>query len=358
MNRTSLSGAFALSPMQQGMLFHYLREPHSGVDIEQIVVHLPERIDARRLEMAWQWLVRQHDILRTKFVWEGNETQQEVLPEVAVPFVVHEQRGLSEKAKAEQLKEFLRTDRVRGFDLSEAPMLRLTLFPWGEESFSLVWTFHHALLDGRSYPVLLREVFEAYAELGSGAISRRPEPFPYRRHIEWLQEENFDAAEVFWKKLLAGFTAATPLVVDRQSAPDTETYQQGEAWEQLDAAVTAALRKLAKTHDLTLNSVVMGAWAILLHKYSREEDIVFAATRAARKSSVPNADETIGLFINTVPVRVQVKADDPLISIFKDVRKLWLEMRPYEHTPLARVKAVSQVPPSQPLFETLFVFEN
>ena len=173
-----------------------------------------------------------------------------------------------------------------------------------------------------------------------------------------VAEENFDAAEVFWKKQLAGFTAATPLVVDRQSAPDTETYQQGEAWEQIDASVTSALRKLAKTHDVTLNAVVMGAWAILLHKYSREEDIVFAATRAARKSSVPNADETIGLFINTVPVRVQIKDDDAVISVFKNVRKLWLEMRPYEHTPLARVKAVSQVPPSQPLFETLFVFEN
>jgi amino acid adenylation domain-containing protein/non-ribosomal peptide synthase protein (TIGR01720 family) len=358
MNRTSLSGAFALSPMQQGMLFHYLKEPHSGVDIEQIVVHLPEKIDARRLEMAWLWLVRRHDILRTKFVWGGNETQQEVLPEVTVPFVVHEERGLSEKAHDERLKEFLQADRVRGFDLSEAPMLRLTLFQWGEESFSLVWTFHHALLDGRSYPVLLREAFEACAELKTGAISQRPEPFPYRRYIEWLQDENFDAAEMFWKKQLAGFTAATPLVVGRQSPPDTETYQQGEAWEQLDAAVTSALRKLAKAHDLTLNTVVMGAWAMLLHKYSREEDIVFAATRAARKSSVPNADETIGLFINTVPVRVAIKDDDALISVFKDVRKLWLEMRPYEHTPLARVKAVSQVPPSQPLFETLFVFEN
>jgi amino acid adenylation domain-containing protein/non-ribosomal peptide synthase protein (TIGR01720 family) len=358
MNRTSLSGAFALSPMQQGMLFHYLKDPHSGVDIEQIVVHLPEKIDARRLEMAWQWLVKRHDILRTKFVWEGNETQQEVLPEVVVPFVVHEERGLPQKIQDERLKVFLQADRVRGFDLSEAPMLRLVLFQWGDESFSLVWAFHHALLDGRSYPVLLREVFEAYAELRSGAISQRSEPFPYRRYIEWLQEENFDAAELFWKKQLAGFTAATPLLVDRQSTSDADTYQQGEAWEQIDASNTSALRKLAKTHDLTLNSVVMGAWAILLHKYSLEEDIVFAATRAGRKSSVPNADETIGLFINTVPVRVQIKDDDALISVFKEVRKLWLEMRPHEHTPLARVKAASQVPPSQPLFETLFVFEN
>src|ERR1700731_2688684 len=130
MNRTSLSGAFALSPMQQGMLFHYLKEPHSGVDIEQIVVHLPEKIDARRLETAWRWLVKRHDILRTKFVWESNETQQEVLPEVLVPFLVHEERELSAKDKDERLKEFLQADRLRGFDLSEAPMLRLTLLQW------------------------------------------------------------------------------------------------------------------------------------------------------------------------------------------------------------------------------------
>ena len=358
MNQSSLIDTYPLSPMQQGMLFHYLKEPHSGVDIEQIVVHLPEAIASDRLEKAWQWLVRRHDILRTRFVWEDSETQQEVLPDVAVPFVVEDARRLSKTDQGERLKSFLQTDRVRGFDLRHAPMLRLTLFQWDKASFSLVWTFHHALLDGRSYPVVLREVFEAYAELGTGAISERPQPFAYRRYIEWLRQEKFDAAESFWKKQLAGFTAATPLVVDHPSSADGNTYQQGEAWEKIDSIVTTELRKLAQIHNLTLNSIVMGAWAMLLHRYSREEDIVFAATRACRRSSVPDAAETIGLFINTVPVRVRIKDDDALISVFKDLRKLWLEMRPYEHTPLTRVKAVSQVPPSQPLFETLLVFEN
>ncbi|HEY8715533.1 MAG TPA: condensation domain-containing protein, partial [Candidatus Acidoferrum sp.] len=359
MNRTSPSGAFGLSPMQQGMLFHYLKEPHSGVDIEQIVVHLPEKIDATRLEQAWQWLVQRHEVLRTRFIWEGQETLQEVMADVTTPFAVHDGRGLSEKDRGERLKKYLQADRVRGFDLSEAPMLRLALFEWSETSFSVVWSFHHALLDGRSYPVLLREAFEAYAELiASGAISERPEPFLYRRYIDWLQEENFDAAEEFWTKRLAGFTAATPLVVDRQAAADSESYQQGEAWEQVDATTTGALRNLAKARELTLNTLVMGAWAILLHKYSREEDVVFAATRAGRKSSVTNADETAGLFINTVPVRAQVRDEDSVVSVCQEIRKLWLAMRPYEHTPLARVKAASEVPASQPLFETLFVFEN
>jgi amino acid adenylation domain-containing protein/non-ribosomal peptide synthase protein (TIGR01720 family) len=359
MKRIPPAATYALSPMQQGMLFHYLKDPHSGVDIEQIVVHLPEKIDAAQMERAWQWLVRRHEVLRTRFIWEGQDTLQEVIAKVVTPFAVYDERGVSEKQRDERLRKYLEADRVRGFDMSVAPMLRVALLEWGEESFALVWSFHHALLDGRSYPVLLRELFEGYQELvTSGSIAERPEPYSYRRYIDWLQEQNFEAADKFWKKELAGFTAATPLVVDRQGVTESEGYRQGEAWVQATSTLTSRLRKLAEARELTLNTLVMGAWAILLHKYSREEDVVFAATRAGRKSSVENADDTVGLFINTVPVRAQIGDDDSVVSVCQAIRRLWVEMRPYEHTPLARVKGASEVPASQPLFETLFVFEN
>jgi amino acid adenylation domain-containing protein/non-ribosomal peptide synthase protein (TIGR01720 family) len=359
MNPKVIAEAFPLSPMQQGMLFHYLKEPHSGVDIEQVVIHLPEAIDVRRLQTAWRWLVNRHDILRAQFVWEGVEhPQQEVLPEVAVPFEVEDARQLSAADQHERLQSFLKSDRLRGFDLDHAPLLRLTLFCWADASFSLVWTFHHALLDGRCFPILLREGFESYAELEKGEIAARPTPFSYQRYIEWLAKEDFAAAEPYWKNLLCGFSAPTALTVDRKTPSDAVVYQQGEAWEIMDCATTAQLRKLAKEHSLSVNSLVMGAWAILLHRYSGEEDIVFGATRACRKSSVENADETVGLFINTAPVRVRLGGEEEVLSIFKQVRQQWLEMRPYEHTPLARVKAYSQVPPGRPLFESLLVFEN
>jgi amino acid adenylation domain-containing protein/non-ribosomal peptide synthase protein (TIGR01720 family) len=354
-----ITEAFSLSPMQQGMLFHCLKEPHSGVDIEQLVIHLPEAIDVPRLQAAWRWLVSRHDILRAQFAWEGiGHPQQEIVPEVAVPFYVEDERHLSSENQRERLQSFLRSDRLRGFDLDRAPLLRLTLFQWNDASFSLVWTFHHALLDGRCFPILLREVFEAYAELETSEISARPTPFTYRHYIDWLAKEDFAAAEVHWKNLLRGFTASTPLTVDRKTPSDVVVYRQGEAWEILDGATTAELRELAEEHGLTLNSLVMGAWAILLHRYSGEEDVVFGATRACRKSSVENADQTVGIFINTVPVRVRLRGDEGVLSICKNIRRQWLEMRAYEHTPLARVKASSQVPPSQPLFETLLIFEN
>jgi amino acid adenylation domain-containing protein/non-ribosomal peptide synthase protein (TIGR01720 family) len=350
---------FPLSPMQHGMLFHHLREPHTGVDIEQLVIHLSEAVESHRLERAWRWLVKRHDILRARFVWEGVEQpRQEILAEVDLPFVVEDARQLSESARRERLQSFLETDRLRGFELDCTPLLRLSLLQWGDTSSSLVWTFHHALLDGRCFPILLREVFEAYAELEKGEVSARTEPVPYRRYIEWLQQKSFASADSFWKELLNGFTATTPLVVDRQVPAGEAVYRQGEAWVAVDRETTDGLRTLAEEHNLTVNSLVMGAWAILLHRYSGEDDVVFGATRACRKSSVAHADETIGLFINTVPVRVHISPEDSALSVCRRVRQQWLDIRPHEHTPLTRVKALSQVPPAQPLFETLLVFEN
>src|SRR5438093_5632615 len=351
--------SFPLSPMQQGMLFHQLMEPHSGVDIQQLVVHLPEEVDASRLEAAWQWLVRRHDILRARFVWEGIEQpQQEIAAEVSVPFAVEDARHLSEHDQRERLASFLKTDRLLGFDLDRAPMLRLTLFQWGEASFTLVWTFHHALLDGRCYPMLLREVFEAYAELAQGEIIARTTPLPYRRYIDWLEQQSPAGARSYWKELLTGFVAPTPLVIDRHVPAEGGLYQQGEAWEILDSSLTTRLRALAKEYELTLNALVMGAWAILLHRYSGEQNIVFGATRACRKSTVAGADEMIGLFINTLPVRIKLSPDDAALSVLKEALQQWTHMRRYEHTPLVQVKGVSQVPPTQPLFETLLVFEK
>jgi amino acid adenylation domain-containing protein/non-ribosomal peptide synthase protein (TIGR01720 family) len=359
MNNRHISGAFPLSPMQQGMLFHHLQEPHSGVDIEQLVVHLSEIVDVPRLRQAWQWLVNRHGILRAQFVWEGVEQpRQRIIASVSVPFTLEDRRGRGDTLPDAQLNEFLGADRDQGFDLGQAPLLRITLFQWSEASFSMVWTFHHALLDGRSYPTLLREVFEAYRELEMGAIAERPAPPPYRSYIEWLQQQDFTAAESFWKESLKGFSAPTPLVVDFRRTGVSPLHRQGELWRHVDSGTTRRLKEFAETHDLTLNSIVMGAWAILLHRYSGEKDIVFGATRACRKSSVAGADETVGIFINTVPVRVKLCDSDSVLSVCQDLRRTWVGIRPFEHTPLAQVRRLSQVPPGRPLFETLLVFEN
>ena len=259
MNQKLLVDSFALSPMQVGMLFHYLKDPHSGVDIQQLVLHLPEAVDAHRLETAWQWLVHRHDILRAKFAWEeAGQPKQEILSEVLVPFVSKDCRHLSVADQKAHLQVFLDNDRAQGIDFSLAPMMRLNLFQWAPTSYSLVWTFQHALLDGRCYPILLQQVFDAYAELEEGNIKERPPAYSYRRYIDWLQTREIAESEAFWKSLLTGFSAPTPLVVDRLVPPGAITTQQGEAWDGLNAAITARLRSVASQYSLTVNSFFYG----------------------------------------------------------------------------------------------------
>lgn len=350
---------FPLSPMQQGMLFHHLKEPHSGVDIQQLTVHLPEFIEAARLKAAWKWLLQRHDILRSRFVWQDvGEPSQEVFSNVPLPFAVEDIRTLNESDQKARLTTFLDADRIQGFDLNHAPLMRLKLFQQGDASFLLIWTFHHAILDGRCYPILLKEVFDAYEELATGGIKERPAPTPFRKYIDWIREQDMARSEPFWKGLLNGFTAPIPLVVDHMNPVSPARSPQGEVWDEIGSETTALLRTIVSTYDLTLNAMVMGAWAVLLYRYSGETDIVFGATRACRKSSIESADETIGLFINTVPVRAQMNPNDQFVAMVQRLRKQWLNIRPHEHSPLTMVKTVSQVPTSRPLFETLVVFEK
>jgi len=339
------------------MLFHWLKEPHAGVDIEQLVVHLPEEIDPAKLKSACEWLVSRHEILRARFDWENIERpQQEILDKISAPFFLVDAEGGSEAEKQAGLQRFLGEDRIRGFELQTAPLLRFTLFRWAPFSFSLVWTFHHALLDGRCFPVLLRELFETYERPISEAPADDPGDSAFRQHVDWLQKQDHAQNGRFWRDYLDSFRAPTPLVVDHK--PAEVEFPQREAWEHLDAQTTSRIRHFALSNNLTMNSIVMGAWSILLHRYSGETDVVFGATRACRKSSGAEASGAIGLYINTIPVRVKLSEDRSVLTLLKDLRSQWLALRAVENTPLAFVKAHSQVAASQPLFETLLVFEK
>jgi amino acid adenylation domain-containing protein/non-ribosomal peptide synthase protein (TIGR01720 family) len=328
------------------MLYHALAEPHSGVDIEQMVCVLQEPVDANHLRRAWGEVISRHAILRTAFRWETAPVQ-EVWSLVELPWTEVDLRSLSAPEREAHLAEYLRTDREKGFTMDRAPLLRLCLFRFAEEECKLVWTFHHALLDGRSFPIVLREVFDG----PSGT------PPPYRAYLDWLQTRNPSASETYWRQQLAGFTAPTPIPVEHvgDCAPQPT---QGDADLCLSVESTNRLRELARSHDLTLNTIVQGAWAILLSRYSGEEDVVFGATRACRRGHVEGADDMVGLLINTLPVRVRVPANAELIPWLKDLRAQWVAMRPHEHTPLASVQSWSEVPGGKLLFDSIVVFEN
>ncbi|GAB4152072.1 MAG: hypothetical protein Fur0021_16520 [Candidatus Promineifilaceae bacterium] len=357
--KNNIEDIYPLSPTQEGMLFHTLRAPESGVYVEQLVLtlHTSRPLDEAAFLDAWQQTLARHAALRTAFVWEKREKPlQVVLRQVQLPFIRQDCRHLSPTEQETHLQLFLQADRQRGFDLSKAPLVRLALFQIADDAYQAVATFHHIIKDGWSGPIILRDVLTFYEFRGhSTAPPLLPSPRPYRDYIAWLQRQDTAQAEAFWRQTLRGFTAATPFSVDAINGGDVH-YAQVQAT--LPAGVTAQLTDLARQHQLTLSTLVQGAWAMLLSAYSGAEDVVFGVTMAGRPAELDGLTETVGLFINTLPLRARLSGEQKLIPWLQRLQTDLLTVRAHEHSSLAEVQRWSDVPPGKPLFESIVVFEN
>jgi amino acid adenylation domain-containing protein len=355
----NIEDTYPLSPLQEGLLFHSLYAPEAGVYVTQVTCTL-ENLDVSALEQAWQRVVDRHPILRTAFIWKNLERPLQVVGrQVRVPLEGQDWRGLSATGQEERFAAYLQADRRRGFQLSQAPLMRLALFQVDEDTYKLVWSHHHVLLDGWSVHLLIKEVFLLYEGARKGQNINLPPTRPYRDYIAWLQQQDMAAAEAFWRQELAGFTAPNSLGIDRvMGGLSGEEKSPGEHRIKLSAATTAALQSLARTSQLTLNTLVQGALALLLSRYSGEDDIVFGAVVSGRPPELPGADATAGLFINTLPVRVRVSPNAPLLPWLRQLQEQQVEMRRYEYSPLVNVQGWSDVPRDLPLFKCLYAFEN
>jgi hypothetical protein len=233
-------------------------------------------------------------------------------------------------------------------------LIRLT-----DDVYQFVWSVHHALIDGWCQSLIFQEAMAFYEAFCQGRDVHLPSPPPYRDYIAWLQQQNLDQAEIFWRRLLSGFTAPTPLQVHRSTgdrAAAGEFYQMQDIL--LAPTTTTALQTLARQERLTLSTVLQGAWALLLSHYSGEDDVVFGVTVSGRPPALPNVESMIGLFINNLPVRVKMEPHTSLGTWLKRIQDQQIELRQYEHTPLVQIRQWADVPLNLPLFESLLVFEN
>ena len=354
MNSERIVGSYGLSPMQQGMLFHSLDQHESGVDVEQIVCSLEEELNVDGFLRAWAEVVAHHDILRSSFgIGASGDPVQEVHERAEIDCERLDWSALSRAEQEHRFRELLADDRLRGFDLGRPPLLRLALIRLADRSWKVLWTFHHILLDGRSFPIVLREAFGLYEGIRNGRPFEPPRPRPYREYIEWLAGQDLSRAELHWRAALKGFSAPTPIGTSRPSERG-----RGVHTLRLPEQTTTALRGFAETCGVTLNTLIQGAWAILLHRYSGEPEVVFGATRACRRSALEGAEDMVGLFINTLPVRVAVDEGRPLAEWLQALRTEQTGVRPVEHTPLSLVQGWSEVPRGTPLFDSIVVFEN
>ncbi|XYH97209.1 amino acid adenylation domain-containing protein [Sorangium sp. So ce1128] len=349
------------SPVQQGMLFHALLTPESNPYFNQVVCRFTRGLDLDAFAQAFRILAARHAILRTGFVTGAAEPHQIVRRAVSLPLEVLDWRGLSEAEQAAALERHLRADRLRGFRFEEPPLIRVAVMRLAEEVHEVVWSVHHALLDGWCQGLILKEWLSFYEEARRGSSSAREAAPPYRNYIAWLQRQDMAAAEAFFRAHLKGLTAPTPLpeLAGAHGAPDApRAHGFREHRARLSMGATRALSGLARAQGVTLNTVVQAAWALLLSRYSGEADVMFGVTVAGRPADLPDAGSIMGVFINSLPLRLRVPADLRLPEWLRQLQALNLELRQYEYSPLVQVQRWSEIDRGAPLFESLLVFQN
>ncbi|MCP4661909.1 MAG: AMP-binding protein, partial [bacterium] len=346
---------YPLSPLQHGMLFHALYQPKSEEYFQQLSFRMAGALDAAGFRQAWQWAVDRHAILRTTFLWEGlDQPLQRVQRTVALPWEEQDWRGRSPEELEQGSEALFQADRKRGFELSEAPLMRLTLIRTGQEAWSFLLSFHHLLLDGWSLSRLLREVFSCYGAWCRGRVPDLDPPRPYRDFIALLAQRDRAAAETFWRRTLAGFTRPTTLSAESVRA-DQEYQEHGIT---VPVTLRAALQSMAAGHGMTVNTLVQGAWALLVARYSGRQDVVFGTTTSGRPADLPGVESVVGLFINTLPVRVRISPRETLPAWLERLQAQQAELRHYEYSPLDQVQKWSEVPADRALFDHILVFEN
>ncbi|HEU4874945.1 MAG TPA: amino acid adenylation domain-containing protein, partial [Pyrinomonadaceae bacterium] len=365
MKLKNVEDIYDLSPIQQGLLFHSLYAPDSGVYVQQIEWVLRGELNLKAFEQAWQQVVNRHSTLRTCFFWEDlDKPLQVVRQSVKLRIAIDDWSELSASEQQSRLVSFLEADRRRGFELSRAPLLRLALVRLDDQRHRLILSNHHLLLDGWSIPLLLKEVFIFYQGVCRNEPVQLPQPRSYRDYIFWLQNQPLEEAERYWREKLRGLSSPTTLALGRGAVARVGERGEGaegeyrEQWLSLNAAETAELNAAARRHKLTLNTIAQGAWSILLSRYSGEQDVVFGMTVAGRPAGMRGVEQMVGLFINTLPLRVRINERERVSELLKGLQAEAVEMRQYEHSPLLEVAKWSEIPRGIPLFESVLAFEN
>jgi amino acid adenylation domain-containing protein len=345
--------AYPLSALQEGMLFDSLSAEGSGRGIEVLVLDLHGSLDTQRLETAWRRVSTRHDALRTSFSLTAERPIQEVRRAVDVPFTVEDVALTGAEEREWYVRACVQTERRRGFAPGEAPLQRVRLIRFDENAQTLIWTNHHAIMDGRARRIVLRDIVDAYSGLTPLRAATQ-----YGRHIAWLEEQTFAASEAFWRDRLRGLAAPTPLPAAFRALPGGAAGGLPDTVERTLAGADAErLLDFARDHQLTMGVLVQAAWSLVLARHAGSSDVVFGTVRAGRHSS-PAAHDAVGLMIVTPPLRVCVDESAPLGPWLREVRTRWDELREHEHVPQRSIAAWSELPPSQRLFETLVVYER
>lgn len=335
-----------LSRMQRSMVLASLRRPRSGVYLLQDVCELAEQADLARLLGAWRLTAGRHEALRTRIEMSPRGEPRQVVQKLEpARWQELDWRGLSAEEAQAAMADFLQSDRARGFRFEDGVPMRFVLIRMAGDSSTIVWTLHHALLDARSLAMVWQEWLAAYEGRMPGEPGMRPGP-----------EDPFDeaGAERYWRGYLAGAPPAAGTLADRLRGGPRDAAGPARAAFCFGEDETRAIHEFAGRQGVTGHTLVQGAWALLLSRYSGREDVVFGVTRAGRRRT----DGRAGLFINTLPLRVKVDETARASDWLRQIRAAWEAQREFHRTPLELACNWGGLPAGEAPFDSVLVYEH
>uniref|UniRef100_UPI0013DFAFD6 non-ribosomal peptide synthetase n=1 Tax=Paenibacillus xylaniclasticus TaxID=588083 RepID=UPI0013DFAFD6 len=345
---------YPLSPMQEGMLFHSLKDRHSGMYITQLRVKLFGQLDTEVLESSFNRLIDRYDIFRTSFWHEGvRQPLQVVLDQRFIPVLSENLIELDQVSRERYIEQYCEEQVTRGFDLSNEPLMRVIVFQIGEQEYEMVWTHHHILMDGWCLGVVISEMLAIYSSEKNGTTMTLKPAQSYSRFIEWLGTRDVQTTRAYWKAYLDGYEHVTVL-------PGTQGkntgYRRAEEVLTLDEDMTQRLMNLASKHQVTLNTLLLTTWGVLLQKYNDADDVVFGSVVSGRPSELDGIETMVGLFINTVPVRIRSSKVQTFAQLLQQVQRDQLTSSGHEYFPLHEIQSLT--PLKGKLIQQIMVFEN
>lgn len=352
--------AYPLTPIQEGMLYHTIAAPRSGVFVGQFAGDLEGRFDETAFRTAWDDVLARHPALRTIFLWEGlDDPLQVVRGAVELPWLIEDWRTLDPATRAGRLEARLDEDRERGFDPADAPLMRMSLLRVADDRWRWIWSAHHLISDGWSTSILLHELMTTYTARVQGDAPMLEPAVPYRTFVGWHAGRDRSADEAFWRTELQDFRAATRLAGPKPGGDRTTAGPRHRREERaIPAELAARLDAVTRERRLTPSTVVQGAWSLLLSRLAGEDDVVVGVTTSGRPPELDGIERAVGVFINTLPLRVRIDDAAPAAAWLHDIQSRHLDVRAREHSALADVQRWSDLPRGEALFESIVVFEN
>ncbi|MCP4157401.1 MAG: AMP-binding protein, partial [bacterium] len=350
-----LEDIYTLSPMQEGMFFHHLLDPESPAYFEQAFFRIGGEMQIPHVEKSLQELVKRHDILRTTFIRTHSERLlQVVLKERKIDFLYEDITGRA--GKKEHIEQYKETDKKRGFHLGKDVLMRVTIFKTGAAEYEFALSFHHIAIDGWCLAILITEFFMIYRGYVRNGTYRLPGVKQYKTYIRWLEKQDKESSKNYWKNYLNGYEEAALIPGKKEHGTGEIRFQKKDAELRLSRETTGALNRLAVSVNATGNTIIQMIWGILLGKYNRKRDVLFGAVVSGRPPELDGIETMVGLFLNTIPVRVKYLKGTAATGILATLREEAMETGPHHYYPLAQIQSQSIL--KQNLLDHILVFEN